>query len=124
MLFLEKKLKKGFQYYTEDVFGTVEIKSDNELGPDILDGIIGLLLNQSASAKTIEGEVKVDKSVIKYKFIKAPSWGDEEKTCDDTHISIPKQEKGFTRILRLLILKLSWFSRFVGAFREAWKKEK
>jgi len=124
MIFQEKKTEKGYNYICQDVFGEVEIDSPEKLDGDTLDGMIRVLLKNKATSKTITGEVKTEKGIVEYKFVKTDIWSDDDEKdiCENTPTLIKKQEKESTQTSRLLIRIWNWLPRFVGAFREAWKK--
>lgn len=122
MLFIEKKNESGFTYDVEDIFGTINIESEDKLTPELLDDMVVLLLRQNSNAGEIKGEVKTETGIVKYLFKKRPLWDDKEETCENTPTSTPKPESASTRTRLLRFPILSWCARFAEAFREAWKK--
>ncbi len=124
MIFQEKKNKNGYEYKTEDIFGTVTLVSTIKIEPEILDDIIVLLLKQNILAKTVKGTVRNGEEIISYEFIKRPIWEDEEENlCENTHTSISKPEKESIATPRFKIPAINWLKRFVVAFRKAWKNK-
>jgi hypothetical protein len=123
MIFQEIKKDKGYQYKCEEIFGTVTMESETKLAGDDLDSIIKTLLDNTSSAKVISGDLLLGNNIIKYIFEKVDAWqDDDENICKNTPISTKKPEKEYHPILQLIKKTLSWFPRFVGAFREAWQK--
>jgi hypothetical protein len=125
MVFQEIKKEIGYLYKVEDVFGTIEIESDLKLDGSTLDDIVVLLIGKNLKAQVITGEVKHSAGVVKYKFEKAPVWSDDDEkkeTCTNILTSTKKQESVYIPIRSYLSAVLSWLQRFMGAFREAWKK--
>ena len=126
MLFQERKKEKGYTYDVEDVFGKIHIASDEKLDGDTLDGIVSVLMRQNVRAETVKGTVKLKKGEIKYKFIKAPMWSedDEKESCKNTHTSTQEPVIAFSLIRRLPKKIINWLRRFAVAFREAWSRSK
>ena len=126
MIFQERKKEKGYNYICQDVFGEVEIDSPEKLESDTLDAMISLLLKNKATSKTVTGEVKSEKGIVEYKFVKADMWSDddEKNICENTHASTRKPAREYTAIGLSIKRAMSWLQRFVGAFREAWKRAK
>lgn len=124
MVFLEKKKENGFGYRVEDVFGVIEIHSVNRLNNELLDDIVMVLLNGKANAKEIKGEVKTEKGLISYKFIKTQVWSDddEKEQCENTPTSTKKPAKEYIVANLLKIRTINWLWKFAGAFKEALKK--
>lgn len=120
MLFTEEKKKDGYQYRTEDVFGTATIESDNKLSGEILDDIIYAMLEKAGvSAETVKGGIETPKGNITFTLDKAPAW---EDICENTPTSTKTQEKEsiLTHLLRMI--GINYLKRFVAAFRQAWRR--
>jgi hypothetical protein len=128
MLFAEKKITDGFNYWTEDVFGEVTIDSNLKLDAKMLDRITLLILKQEPGAETVNGEVRHDKGVVSYTLKRAPQWADlddeelGEEICKNTPTSILERAKGIIVNALLMIPGFSWCKRFVEAFLEAWRR--
>jgi hypothetical protein len=122
MIFQEKKVTTGYTYDVQDVFGTIHIESGVQLEPDILDGMVVLLLKQNITAQTINGTVKHAQGVVSYTFTRAPLWEDDKEPCESTPTSTDTPESASTRTPRSPATIWYWCKRFVGAFREAWRK--
>lgn len=108
MLFTEKKINNGFEYWTEDVFGVVKLESSARLGKEELDLIISFLSKCKDHSQTIQGEVALKDSRISYEFIKRPIWNDD----DDEEEQVEEEHKAS------LIVRVA---RFMKAFVQAWK---
>ena len=76
MIIQEIKKKSGYVYITEDLFGTITIKSDKKLNKEILDGIIVAILK----AKTTKG--KIQGTNISYNFLKKSPWVKSKKSTN------------------------------------------
>ncbi len=128
MVFQEQKTEAGWAYKVEDVFGVIEIDSSEQLGGDLLDDMVVLLLGQNQSAETVEGSVKHQNGTVTYKFVKAPQWSEDTEPlpelCIDTPTSIKKRVSGFIAKLLSKIPGFNWCKRFVAAFLEAWRSIK
>lgn len=129
MLFAEKKITDGFNYWTEDVFGEVTIDSTVKLDGKMLDKITMLILKQEPGAETVKGEVRHDDGVVSYTLKRAPQWQDddederEEEICKNTPISILERAKGIIVTALLMIPGFKWCRRFAVAFLEAWRRK-
>lgn len=143
MIFIEKKIvdestqQEKFEYTLHEVFGKVEMKSDSKLSPDLLDGVVGVLLAQNISAERLEGEVKHTNGVVKYVFNKRPMWEKDDtleidlgefskrdEPCTNSHISTQKPVNGFTPILKFGFQISNWLRKFVEGFHDLCKKVK
>jgi hypothetical protein len=124
MLFAEKKIENGYTYEVNDVFGSIQIESEKQLEGKLLDEIVGVLLRKNLRAQIISGKVENGGSKIKYKFVKAPQWSDDDDTCKDTPTSTSTQASAYTRISRSIGGALSRCKRFAEASHTAWKKSK
>jgi len=123
MIFIETKKEQGFTYKLEDIFGTLVVESAVKLEAGVLDEMVVLLLRSNVQAGELRGEVEYKGQKVKYQFKKAENWtDDEEESCENISTSTSKQESESTRTSIWPIHTWSWCKRFVGAFREAWKK--
>ena len=134
MLFTEKRAKENWEYWTEDVFGTVTINSTTKLDAKMLDRITLLILKQEPGAETVNGEVRHDTGVVSYTLKRRPRWEDledeelSEEICKNTPTSTSETEeeytarKGLPTWIYVPDHILSWCKRFVGAFLEAWRR--
>lgn len=130
MIFQESKKESGWYYKVDEIFGTLEIDSPTQLGVNILDGMVSLLLRENLSAETITGEVKHENGIVKYTFNRAPIWDDDEKTpCENIPTSTREQASESIPLSPWNFLKkkeiiFNWCKRFAEAFLEAWRKTK
>jgi hypothetical protein len=72
MQFREEKTKKGYKYFTKDIFGTMEFESEGKMDADLLDDAFMAVFNLKGKGKIIKGEFKG--TSISYKYIKKPQW--------------------------------------------------
>ena len=123
MIYQEKKLKAGYSYKLEEIFGTVTIKSSKRLKGELLDDLIVLMLKNKAKTETITGTIKHNEGEVSYTFKRAPLWSeDDEKPCENTPTSTNKPASVFIAIKSYPVSVLRWFKRFGAAFRAAWKR--
>lgn len=127
MIFQEKKVEDGYEYKIEDVFGVIDIKSDQQLEADTLDGMVLLLMRQDKGAGQIRGSVQHETGSVDYTFTRAPQWEeddeeDDPELCENTRISIHGQESAFTQINRWTLRILKKLRKSVEVLREVWRK--
>ncbi|RKZ11064.1 hypothetical protein DRQ25_00975 [Candidatus Fermentibacteria bacterium] len=126
MLFQEKKIKEGYWYRVQDIFGEAEIRANKQLDKETLDEIVSGLLKLDMSAGLIEGNDKDKKRglEISYQFKPAPMWSDddEDDKCENIPTSTSEPEKEYIPTKRSMTKIISWLRRFVVAFLEAFKK--
>lgn len=125
MIYREQKIKDGYQYNIDDVFGSVEMQSTVQLDGEQLDNITMTLLKQNIKAETVTGEIVHDQGKLKYTYKKVQQWGEGEiiKKCENTHTEINIAEKLYTAILNVPKNISNWCKRFAVAFREAGKNK-
>lgn len=122
MIFQERKTETGYHYRCEDIFGEVDIETEAKLEAGLLDDVVSFLLKQNLSAREVKGEATTEAGLIKYRFVKADQWSDDdEDACDDTPTSKSEQESGSLLTWLSSMPIIGWCRKFVVAFREAWR---
>lgn len=129
MTYQEKKTDTGWEYKCIDIFGTVDIKSPEQLSVSLLDDLVLLLLRQDTTAQVVTGSVDYKSGKVEYTFTKESQWtdleDDEEKDWDDTPIEIDDTEPEKISILTVIKTKLqniwSKIKRSITALRRIWK---
>jgi len=127
MVFAEKKTNEGFHYFTEDVFGKLDIYTDQKVDGDLLDQIVGLALDSGGSAKRSEVQVEHPDIKINYVLERSSQWQengkhDTDEAWSDTPIKTKRLERLYALVPNWMIQTLNWCKRFVAAFKEALRK--
>jgi hypothetical protein len=74
MIFIEKKVKDGFEYETKQFVGDFYFKSDLKISSNILDNLVFTL----SSGNSTKGEVIYKNQKIFYEFEKSNLWLDDD----------------------------------------------
>jgi hypothetical protein len=125
MIFKEQKIKNGYKYELNEIFGDLTLESSIQLQAEVLDELVVLLLKQKTKSQEIVGEVKNEDGEIKYKFVKRSLWEDDKnETCKNTPTSIQKTAKEYIVMFLLKIRIINYLQRFVRVFLIALRNSK
>lgn len=116
MLFTEKQREHGWQYWTKDVFGELTIDSDIQLPSDVLDGVVGVVLNNKSKAEVCTGSVKHSKGELTYKLKKDPIWTEDNQ--GDISTLIPEQASVLKPVRRFAKKIINWLIRLLHRWLE------
>ena len=80
MLFIEKKIDTGFEYFTEEFLGTFTFKCSEKIPSSTLDTLV---LAISKSPETTEGEIDYKGLHIDYAFERKDMWEEDDEALKD-----------------------------------------
>lgn len=131
MIFEERQTDDGYTYDAHNVIGKLHIQSDTRINGGLLDDMVGLLLQSNLRAQTVKGSIQHKTGKVTYTLTREPMWTDDnehdtDESWNDTPTSTKQPDSASTpsatsRTASNWSAASRWLSRFVAAFRTAWR---